>query len=196
MLQALLATYRRLPLTTLSRGSCPCTWRPTCLWSDVRIFLHLCTASELNLSLLHNKTSTVQSMNLHCFLHLCILGTCRCDVFRSIKDLSWLALPLQHDWNVHSSVCELPRVSVPFGPLALVFALRQRLPPFDERTNPVTLPPFRVVLDGGNLCCVTPDTSRILPLCCACSRHLPLPVHGDVVNGVDRLYLMHLHCSW
>ena len=81
-------------------------------------------------------------MNLHCFLHLCILGTCRWDVFRSIKDLSWLALPLQHDWNVHNSVCELPRVSVPFGPLALVFALRQRLPPFDEGTAPVALPPF------------------------------------------------------
>ena len=90
--------------------------------------MHLCTASELNLSLQHNKTSTIQSLNPHCFLHLCILGICRWDVFRSIKDLSWLELPLQHDWNVHNSVYELLRVSVPFGPLALVFALRQRLP--------------------------------------------------------------------
>ena len=54
-------------VTTLSRESCLCTWRLTCLWSDVRIFLHLCTASELNQSLQHNKASTVQSMNLHCF---------------------------------------------------------------------------------------------------------------------------------
>ena len=34
---------------------------------------------------------------------------------------------------------------------------------------------------------------KILPLCCACARHLPLPVHGNVVNCVDRLRLMHLH---
>ena len=55
------------------------------------------------------------------FVHLSILGTCRWDL---IKDLStWLAQPLQHDWNVHNSVCELPRVSVPSGSLALVFAL-------------------------------------------------------------------------
>ena len=54
-------------VTTLSRESCLCTWRLTCLWSDVRIFLHLCTASELNQSLQHNKTSTIQSMKLHCF---------------------------------------------------------------------------------------------------------------------------------
>ena len=25
---------------------CLCTWRLTCLWTDVRIFLHLCTASD------------------------------------------------------------------------------------------------------------------------------------------------------
>ena len=91
VLRALPAPFRRLPLTTLSRVSCRCTWRLTCLWSDVRIFLHLCTASELNLSLQHNRTSTIQSMNLYCVLRLCILGTCRWDVFRSIKDLSWLA---------------------------------------------------------------------------------------------------------
>ena len=88
VLQALLAPFRRLPPPTLSRESCLCTWRLTCLWTDVRVFLHLC-----------------------------ILGTCRWDSF---KDLStWLALPLQHDWNVHNSVWELPRVSVPSGSLAL-----------------------------------------------------------------------------
>ena len=142
VLQAPPAPFRRLPVTTLSRGSCLCTWRLTCLWSDVRIFLRLCTAPELNLSLQHHKMSAIRSMNLRCFLHLCILGICRWDVFRSIMDLSWLALPLQHDWNVHNSVCELPRLSVPFGPLALVFALRQRLPPFDGRSAPAALPPF------------------------------------------------------
>ena len=46
------------------------------------------------------------------------------------------------------------------------------------------------------MCCFTPDTSRNLPLCCACARHLPVPVHGNVVNVVDRLYLMYLHCFW
>ena len=92
MLQAFLAPFRRLQLTNLSRETCLCTWRLTRLWTDVRIFLHLC-----------------------------ILGTCRWDL---IKDLStWLALPLQHDWNVRNSVCELPRVPVPSGTLALVFAL-------------------------------------------------------------------------
>ena len=56
------------------------------------------------------------------FLHRCILGTCRWD---SIKDLGiWLALTLQHDWNVHNSAGELPRVSVPSGSLALVFPLQ------------------------------------------------------------------------
>ena len=62
-------------------------------------------------------------MNLHRFLHLCILGICRWEVFRSIKDLSWSALLLQHDWNVHNSVCERPRVSILSGSLALVFVL-------------------------------------------------------------------------
>ena len=85
VLQALLAPVRRLP-------SCLCTWRLARLWTDVRIFLHLC-----------------------------ILGACRWD---SIKDLNtWLALPLQHDWNIHNSVCKLPPVSVRVGSLALVFAL-------------------------------------------------------------------------
>ena len=57
------------------------------------------------------------------FLHLWILGTCRWDL---IKDLStWLPLPLHHDWNVHNSVCELPRISVLSGSLALVFALHE-----------------------------------------------------------------------
>ena len=51
------------------------------------------------------------------------------------------------------------------------------------------------LLNLGNLCCVTTDTSRILPLCCACARHLPQPVHGNVVDCVDRLHLTHLHCS-
>ena len=75
VLQALLAPFRRLSLRTLSRESCLCTWRLTCLWTDVRIFLHLC-----------------------------ILDTCRWDL---IKDLStWLALPLQHDSNIHKSVCD------------------------------------------------------------------------------------------
>ena len=86
VLQALLAPFRRLPLTTLSRESCLCTWRRPCLWTDFRIFLHLC-----------------------------ILGTCRWS--------SSLALPLQHEWNVNNSVWELPRVSVPSGSLAFVFAL-------------------------------------------------------------------------
>ena len=91
VLQALplLAPFHRLLFTTAHRL---CTWRLTRLWTDVRIFSHLC-----------------------------ILGTCRWDL---IKDLStWLALPLRHDWNLHNSVCALPRVSVPSGSLALVFAL-------------------------------------------------------------------------
>ena len=46
VLQALLAPFRRLPLTTLSREPCLCTWRLTRMWTDVRIFLHLCTASD------------------------------------------------------------------------------------------------------------------------------------------------------
>ena len=87
-----LGPLRRLPLTTLSRESCLCTWRLTCLWIDVRIFLHLC-----------------------------ILGTCRWNFIKDVSTL--LALPLQQNWNVHNSVCELPQVSVPSGSLALVFAL-------------------------------------------------------------------------
>ena len=166
VLQALLAPFRRLPFTTLSRDSCLCTWCLTCLWTDVRIFLHLC-----------------------------ILGTCRWD---SIKDLStWLVLPLQHDWNAHTSVCELPRVSAPSGSLTLVFALHD-LRDFNHLVDELNLQDFSRLLhllNHGNLCCVTTDTSRILPLCCACARHLPLPVHGIVVNCVDRLHLMHLHCS-
>ena len=51
VLQALLAPLRRLPLTTLSRESCLCTWRLTCLWTDVRIFLYLCTAPDGRLAL-------------------------------------------------------------------------------------------------------------------------------------------------
>ena len=46
VLQALPVPFRRLPLMTLSRQSCLCTWRLTCLWTDVRIFQHLCTASD------------------------------------------------------------------------------------------------------------------------------------------------------
>ena len=144
-----LAPFHRLPLTTLSRDSCLCTWRLTRLWTDVRIVLHLC-----------------------------ILGTCRWD---SIKDLStWLALPLQHDWNVRTSVCELPRVSVPSGSLALVFALHDPRN-FNHLVDELNLQEFNRLLhllNRGNLCCVTPDTSRILPLCGACARHWPLSVHG------------------
>ena len=85
--------------------------RLTCLWSDVRILLHLCTASELNLSLQHNKQDVNDSIN-------------------------------EPALNVHKSVYDLPRVSVSFAPLALVFALRQRLPPNDDATAPVALPRF------------------------------------------------------
>ena len=123
VLQALVAPFRRLPLTTFSRESCLCIWRLIRLWTDTWIFLHLCTQSDLNLSFQHNNTSTVQSMNLHRFRHLCIFGICRWEVFSSIKDLSWSALPLQNDWNVHNSVCECPRVSIFSGSLAFVFVL-------------------------------------------------------------------------
>ena len=51
-----LAPFHRLPLTTLSHESCLCTWRLTCLWTDVRIFLHLC-----------------------------IFGTCRWDSFKDLR---------------------------------------------------------------------------------------------------------------
>ena len=166
VLQALLAPFRRLSLTTLSLELCPCTWRLTRLWTDVRIFLHLC-----------------------------ILDTCRWDL---VKDLStWLALPLQHDWNVHNSVCELPRVSVPSGSLAFAFALRD-LRDFNHLVDELNLQDFNRLLhllNHGNLCCVKTDTSRILPLCCVCTRRLSLPVHGNVVNCVDGLYLMLLLCS-
>ena len=166
VLQALLAPFRRLPLTTLSRDPCLCTWRLSCLWTDERICLHLC-----------------------------ILDTCRWDSF---KDLStWLALPLQHDWNVHNSVCELPRVSVRSGSLALVFALHD-LREFNHLVDELNLQDFDRLLhflDHETLCCVTTDISRILSLCCACARRLPLPVHGNVVDCVDRLHLMHLRCS-
>ena len=77
------------------------------------------------------------------FLHRCILGTCRWD---SIKDLSiWLALPLQHDWNVHKSVCELPRVPVPSGSLALVFALHD-LRAFNHLVDELNLQDFNRLL--------------------------------------------------
>ena len=52
--QALLAPFRRLPLTTLSRESCLCTWRLTRLWTDVWIFFHLCirgTCHSISLSM-------------------------------------------------------------------------------------------------------------------------------------------------
>ena len=112
--QAPLVPFRRLPLTTLSRESCLCTWRLTRLWTDVRIFLHIC-----------------------------ILGTCRWDL---IKDLStWLARPLQHDWNVHNSVCEIPRVSVPSGSLELVFALHD-LRDFDHLVDEPNLQDFNHLL--------------------------------------------------
>ena len=140
VLQALLPPFRRLPLTTLSRDPCLCTWRLTCLWTEVRIFQHLC-----------------------------ILDTCRWDSF---KDLStWLALPLQHDWNVHNSVCELPRVSVPSGSLALVFALHD-LRDFKHLVDELNLQGFNRLLhflDHGNLRCVTTEISRILSLCCVWS---------------------------
>ena len=161
VVQALLAPFRRLPLTTLSRESCLCTWRLTCLWTDVLTLLHPC-----------------------------ILDICRWD---SIRDLStWLALPLQHNGNVQVFVCELPRVSAPSGSLALVFA-RHDLRDFNHLVDELHLQDFNRLLrrlNHGNLCCATTDTSRILPLCCACARHLPLPVHGNVVKCVDRL-----HCS-
>ena len=131
------------------------------------------------------------------FLHLCILGTCRWDL---IKDLStWLALPLQHDWNVHNSVCEPPRVPVPSGSLARVVSCLCMISEISTNVVDVrNLQDFNRLLhllNHGNLCCVTTDISRILPLCCACARHLPLPVHGNVVNCIDRLHLMHLYCS-
>ena len=155
VLQALLAPFRRLPLTTLSRESCLCTWRLSRLWTDVWISLHLC-----------------------------ILGTGHWDL---IKDLStWLELPLQHDWNVHNSVCELPRVSVPAGSLALVFVLHD-LRDFNQggrRTELVGSQPSSASSESWE--------SGLLHTCCACARHLPLPVHRNVV---DRLHLMHLHCS-
>ena len=157
VLQALLAPFRRLPLTTLSRESCLCTWRLTRLWTDVWIFLHLC-----------------------------ILGTCHWDL---IKDLStWLALPLQHGWNVHNSVCELPRVSVPAGSLALVFVLHD-LRDFNQggrRTELVGFQPSSASSESWE--------SGLLHTCSACARHLPLPVNGNVVDCVDGLHLMHLHC--
>ena len=94
-------------------------------------------------------------------------------------------------------VLQLPRVSVPSGSLALVFALHG-LRNFNHLVDELNLQDFSRLLhflDHGNLCCVTTDTSRILPLCCASARHLPLPVHGNVVNCVDRLHLMFLLCS-
>ena len=118
-------------------------------------------------------------------MHLCILGTCGWDL---IKDLStWLALPLQHDWNVHNSVCELPRVSVPSGSLALVFALHD-LRDFNHLADVRNLQDSNRLLhllNHGKVCCFTTDISTILPLCRACARHLPLPVRGNV-NGLDR----------
>ena len=88
------------------------------------------------------------------FLHRCILGTCRQD---SIKDLSiWLALPLQQDWNVHHYVCELPRVSIPCGSLALVFALHD-LRDFNHIVDELNLQDFNLIqhfLNHGKLCCV------------------------------------------
>ena len=114
VLQALLAPFHRLPLTTLSRESCLWTWRLTCLWADVRIFLHLC-----------------------------ILGTCRWDSFKDLGN--WVALPLQHDWNVHNSVWELPRVSVPSGSLAFVFALHD-LRDFNHLVDELNLQDFNRLL--------------------------------------------------
>ena len=116
------------------------TWRLTCLWADVRIFLHLC-----------------------------IFGTCRWDSFKDLGN--WVALPLQHDWNVHNYVWELPRVSVPSGSLALVFALHD-LRDFSHLVDELNLQDFNRLLPFlilGNLCCVTTDISRILPLCGACA---------------------------
>ena len=135
-----LAPFHPLPLTTLSRESFLCTWSLTCLWADVRIFLHLC-----------------------------ILGTCRWDSFKDLGN--WVALPLQHDWNVHNSVWELPRVSVPSGSLAFVFALHD-LRDFNHLVDELNLQDFNRLLPFlilGNLCCVTTDISRILPLCGACA---------------------------
>ena len=51
-LHALPAPFRRLPLMTLSRESCLRTCL-TCLWTDVRIFLHLCTASDWRLAFVY-----------------------------------------------------------------------------------------------------------------------------------------------
>ena len=158
MLQALLALVRRLPLTTLSREPCLCTWCLTCFWTGVRIFLHLC-----------------------------IRGTCRWD---SIKDWHCLFSTTGRPVNFHE-------FSVPSGSLALVFALHD-LGDFNHFVDELNLQDFNRLLhllNHGNLCCVTTDTSRTLPLCCACTRHLPLPVHGHVVNCVDRLHFVHLHCS-
>ena len=161
-----LAPFHRLPLTTLSRDSCLCTWRLTRLWTDVRIVLHLC-----------------------------ILGTCRWD---SIKDLStWLALPLQHDWNVRTG-CELPRVSVPSGSLALVFALHDPRHS-NHLVDELNLQEFNRLLhllNHGNLCLRHKLTPRG-------SRHCAVPVRDtglclfteNVVNCVDGLHLMHLRCS-
>ena len=133
------------PLYTSGEPRNSLSWRLTRLWTDVRIFLHLC-----------------------------ILGTCRWDL---IKDLStWLAVPLQHDWNVHNSFCELPRVSVLSGSSALVFALHD-LTDFNHLVDELNLQGFNRLLhllNHGNLCCVTTDISRIWPLCCPCVRHLPL----------------------
>ena len=114
--------FHRLPLTPLSRESCLCTWRLTCLQSDVRIFLHLCTASELNLSPAQEDVNdSIKELALFSApLHLWHLSLGRLPLNKRLElggtaSSARLARP-------HSSVCELPRVSVPFGPLALVFA--------------------------------------------------------------------------
>ena len=115
-------------------------------------------------------TSVISAKDVRIFLHLRIFGTSHWDF---IKDLStWLALPLQHDWNVHNSVCELPRVSVPSGSWAPVFTLHD-LRDWNHLVDEVNMQDFNRflhILNHGNLCCVATDIYKILPLCCACAR--------------------------